>query len=298
MPRAATWGPAGARAGRTGRRRGRHCARGRAGRRRDSRESRSVAGPAGSRRLSSSGGWSSPSQSRPLSVNHSSPVPGWKSKPTELRTPRATISGLPPPVDVQARDRGVERARQRADVAGSADGDVQAAVGTEGDELPAVVGVLGERVAGDLGAGGLGQVAGDVAEAQDAADGGDVEAAVAERDAAGIVQATGQHVNGLGAVVTVTVHDCVDLALGPRADEDDAARPQRHLPRVRHVVGVDGDAEAGRDGQVGGLGGGARQQAGQVAAVPAPDGHRRGEHRQQDDQDHARAAAHRCHCAR
>ena len=43
-------------------------------------------------RFSSSGGLSSPSQSRPLSVNHSSFVSGCQSNPTVFRTPRATIS--------------------------------------------------------------------------------------------------------------------------------------------------------------------------------------------------------------
>lgn len=48
--------------------------------------------PAFCSRLSSHGGESSPSQSRPLSVNHSSFVWGWKSMPTVLRPPRATTS--------------------------------------------------------------------------------------------------------------------------------------------------------------------------------------------------------------
>ncbi len=42
--------------------------------------------------MSSSGGMSSDSQSRWLSVNQSSPVTGWKSKPTVLRMPWATTS--------------------------------------------------------------------------------------------------------------------------------------------------------------------------------------------------------------
>src|SRR5450759_2949603 len=46
------------------------------------------------------GGLSSPSQSRPLSVNHSSFVSGCQSKPTEFLTPRATIS-KPEPSDLR-----------------------------------------------------------------------------------------------------------------------------------------------------------------------------------------------------
>jgi hypothetical protein len=47
-------------------------------------------------RLSSSCGPPLPAQSRPLSVNHNSCVTGCQSKPTVLRTPRATIS-MPDP---------------------------------------------------------------------------------------------------------------------------------------------------------------------------------------------------------
>jgi hypothetical protein len=39
-----------------------------------------------------SGGLSSPSMSRPLSVNHSAPSTGFQSKPTLFLTPRAKIS--------------------------------------------------------------------------------------------------------------------------------------------------------------------------------------------------------------
>ena len=42
--------------------------------------------------FNSSGGRSSPIQSRPLSVNHSSFVSGCQSKPTVFRTPEAKIS--------------------------------------------------------------------------------------------------------------------------------------------------------------------------------------------------------------
>src|SRR5436190_18891673 len=47
-------------------------------------------------RFNSSSNLASPAQSRPLSVNHSSLVLGCQSKPTELRTPRATTS-MPEP---------------------------------------------------------------------------------------------------------------------------------------------------------------------------------------------------------
>ena len=43
-------------------------------------------------KFSSSFGISSLIQSRPLSVNQRSPVLGWKSNPTVLRTPEATVS--------------------------------------------------------------------------------------------------------------------------------------------------------------------------------------------------------------
>src|SRR5438105_2166942 len=46
-------------------------------------------------RCSVSFGESLPSQSRPWLVNQSSFVFGWKSMPTELRTPRATVSRTP-----------------------------------------------------------------------------------------------------------------------------------------------------------------------------------------------------------
>ena len=54
---------------------------------------------------------------------------------------------------VDPGDGRVQRGGRRADVARRADGNVELAVGTEGDELPAVVAVRGEGVAGHLGLG-------------------------------------------------------------------------------------------------------------------------------------------------
>ena len=70
--------------------------------------------------------------------------PGSQSKPTLLRTPRATVS-RPLPSAIHALDDAVAVARL-ADVARRADRDVELAVGTEGDELPAVVAFAGKPV--------------------------------------------------------------------------------------------------------------------------------------------------------
>src|SRR5437667_11248599 len=85
--------------------------------------------PALETRFSSSSGPSSPIQSRPLSVNHSSPVFGCQSNPIELRMPRA-ITSMPDPIGVVSPDLRVFL-RWLADVARRPERDVQLLVRPE-----------------------------------------------------------------------------------------------------------------------------------------------------------------------
>jgi hypothetical protein len=186
----------------------------------------------------------------------------------------------------------VQRGGGRTDVARRADGDVQLAVGTEGDELPAVVAVGRKVVAGHFGLRRAGQIAGDVGEFQDAIHHGDVERPVPEGHAARLAQPAGQDVHGIGLAVAVAIDDRIDLALGARADEDDAGWAERHLPGVGDVRRVDGDAESRGQGDVADLGGRARQEAGEVTPIVAADDDHRRHHHQDEQRQNEVGAAH------
>jgi hypothetical protein len=103
-------------------------------------------------------------------VNQSSRVPGCQSKPTVLRTPRATISKPEP----SAGDGGVGIGAV-ADVARRADGHVEQAVRPEGDELPTVMAVAREIPFHHHRRGRALQPSLDGVVTEDAADLGDVE---------------------------------------------------------------------------------------------------------------------------
>jgi hypothetical protein len=167
--------------------------------------------------------------------------------------------------EVHPRDRRVQRARRLAHVARRAHRHVEAAVGAERDELPAVVRVGRKRARGHLGPGRAAEVAGHVGEAQDPAHLGHVEGAVAEGHPARHGEAARDQVDLVGAMVAVPVHHGVHLALAPRAHEQHARRPERHLPRVRDGVRIDRDPEPGRERDVPHLRRGAREEPGQVA---------------------------------
>ena len=142
-------------------------------------------------------------------------------------------------------------------------------------------------VADELGLGRMREIARDVAEAQDTAHRGDVEGAVAERDPARLVEAAGHDVDLVRPIVAVAIDHRVHFALRARADEHDAAWPERHLPGVRHVGGVDSDAEARRQGDLAHLGRGGRQHVREISAVDAPDDDEGGERTQEQGRDRA-----------
>ena len=189
--------------------------------------------------------------------------------------------------EVEPRDRGVERARRRADVARRADRNVELSVRAKRDELPAVMGVGRIGIAGHFGLGRAGEITRDVAEAQDAVHRADVEGAVAKRDAARRVESTGHDEHLVHSIVAVAIHERVHLALGARAHEHDAGRTDRHLAGARHVAGVDGDAEARRQRDLAQRAGGAREHPGEVSAIKAADDDQRRDRNQEQRQDRA-----------
>ena len=142
-----------------------------------------------------------------------------------------------------------------------------------------------KRVADDLGLRRALEALGHVAIFQYAVHCCDVERAVAEGDAARLVQTARQDVDLISLVVAVPIDHGVDLARRSRADEHDAVWARRHLPRVRHVGRVHGDPKARRQGDVAWLGGGAREKSGQGAAKVAADGDQRGEDDEHERED-------------
>ena len=144
-----------------------------------------------------------------------------------------------------------------------------------------------------LGTGGLGQIAGDVPPAQDPADLGDVERPIPEGDAARLLQSLREHVDLIRPVIAVAVDDRIHLALGARADEDDAGRPGRHLAGVGHAGRIHRDLKSRRQRDVPRLGRHAGQEAGQV-----PTAHRdQGQESHYQEQHGNVRMAHGCNCA-
>ena len=164
--------------------------------------------PSCATRFSVSFGRSSPSQSRPWLVNHSCLVFGCQSKPTELRTPCATFSITP--VFGSTRDDRRLHVGRHDDVAGRADVEVQLAVRAHREEFPEVAGLLLriEVVDHDLGLGRIVEPVLDAVVARDAVALGDVQRALAERDAVGRVQALQDR---LDLALAAVVDDRVDV---------------------------------------------------------------------------------------
>ena len=117
------------------------------------------------------------------------------------------------PSDVQARDRGMERAGKLADVAGSTDRDVESRIRAECDELPAVAFIRRVAIGDHLGRGRLTEVTRNVPKAQDSVDCRHVEIAVAKRDTTGPLEAARQHVDLVGSLIAVAIDDRMHLAL-------------------------------------------------------------------------------------
>ena len=113
------------------------------------------------------------------------------------------------------RQMVVVRIAAIADVARRADRHVQQAVGAEPDELPSVMPVGRKLVGDDRGrARGL-ELRLDVVEAEDAVDLGDIQRAVAERDAVRHVEAADDGDDAIGLAVLVLVAQRVDVAGAP-----------------------------------------------------------------------------------
>ena len=145
-------------------------------------------------------------------------------------------------VRIDARDVRV-RVRRHADVARRADVEVELAVGTEGQVLPAVRRVLRQRVVHDLHLRRAVELALDAFHLRDAVDLGDVERAVLERHAVRQVETLG---DGLHLARAALVDDRVDAARDPAGDEQRAAITPGHRARVVDAVCPQLDLEARR----------------------------------------------------
>ena len=127
------------------------------------------------------------------------------------------------PVGPETRDRRV-RIAPPADVARSADRNVEKPVGAERDELPAVVRVLRERVRDDGGSRRIPEPSLDAVEAQKARDLHDVQRAVLHGHAVRLAQVLRERENFVGARPIARVHERVD---GARVAGPDEERPAR-----------------------------------------------------------------------
>lgn len=174
-------------------------------------------------------------------------------------------------VGIQAGEARVDRVIAEADVARRANGHVELPVGTEVDELPAVMAVGREVVADDDRCGRIVEVGLDVVVACDPRILSDVEVAVMHRDTVRRVETVGDDDDALAAAVAVLVADGPDAVVGAGADEDRALRAERQRAGVGDL-GVDLDGEAGRHLQV------ARSLSGGVVIAAGGRQQRRGQH--------------------
>ena len=85
----------------------------------------------------------------------------------------------------------------------------------------------------------------DVIEAKDPIHCGDIQGAIPIRDADWLLQATGNGVDLIGALIAVCVHHSIDIALGTAADKQCAVLSQCHSTRIGDIVRVDRDRETG-----------------------------------------------------
>ena len=157
----------------------------------------------------------------------------------------------PRAIGLHAEDRRVARIVLLlvADIARSADRNVEQAVGSEGDELLPVMPVLRQLVVHHDRLARRLELRLDVVELHDAVDLADVERAVAECDAARLVQALRNRHDLIGPVVAVPIDNGVDrVAGGPvaAADEDRAFAAEGHLAGVGDAGGKQLDLESRR----------------------------------------------------
>src|SRR5206468_8505461 len=165
------------------------------------------------------------------------------------------------PVRVDPREFGLGVGRD-ADVSRRADVEVELAVRTERQVLPAVRRVFRQRIVDDLHLRRAVELALDPLQLRDAVNLGDVERAVLERDAVGQVEALGDRFDLARAAL---VDDGVDVASdaarheqgaavapGHHARVVDAVRPELDLEALRHLDLVDGNLARGfRRGRLG-----------------------------------------------
>jgi hypothetical protein len=147
-------------------------------------------------------------------------------------------------VGFEARDRGIRGVAQ-ANVAGRADGNVEEAVGTETDELPAVQRVVWIAVVEHDRVRRMLEVALDVVIAEDSPCVGHVEGAVAERDTVRRGETRSDHQSVVTDAVVVSVDDGVNHARTLGADEERSILAERHLASVLRAAREEADVEAG-----------------------------------------------------
>src|SRR5215475_133244 len=127
-------------------------------------------------------------------------------------------------VRVEPRDIRI-RLRRQADIAGSADVEVELAVRPEGEELPPVGLVLRQGVDHDHGLSGIVEIVLDPLPLDDAVLRGDIERAIAECDAVGQIEPFG---DGLDLTLAALVHKRVDVADHTARYEERALAPESH----------------------------------------------------------------------
>jgi hypothetical protein len=160
-------------------------------------------------------------------------VSGSQSKPTVERGP----------VGIHAHQIGVAIGVGLADIARRAAGDVQLAIGSEGDEFAAVTGAVRKGLADQNGGRRRVQLVLDIVEAQDAISRRGIEGAAAKRNADRSIQARrdGRHPRRR----TGPQRDRVDVAGARGSRKQRALGPEHHRARIVEPR-QDFDLEAGR----------------------------------------------------
>src|SRR5664280_2371411 len=128
-------------------------------------------------------------------------------------------------------------------IARLSDLNIQLVVRPDGDELPAVGFVLGQIVVDDSRLRRTVEIIFDLVDLGDLREFGDVERAVAERDAIGPIKARGKN---LDRSLAVLVGDGIDLVDEAAADEHRPLVAYRQRTGVRHAGRINLDIEAGR----------------------------------------------------
>jgi hypothetical protein len=155
-------------------------------------------------------------------------------------------------IEVHAHDRAVVLLRL-ADVARRAERHVQLVVRADDNVSPLMVAARLEAIAHHDRRGRILQPILDPVEADDPLHLGHVERAVVERDAVRLIEILDDRQHFVGAAIVIGVANSVDGArialsgqLAERTDEQRAFRAERHRPRRRKALGIQGNREARR----------------------------------------------------